>query len=70
MATPKLQLSRKQRAAEIPTENILPLLPDGRAVIIGKTGIHLTDASRCSCGDNRYGKMECTHMIAFVERLQ
>jgi hypothetical protein len=67
MATPKLQTSYQQRAAEIAT--ILPMLADGRFVVIGaKNSINLTNAERCSCGDHRYAKKTCKHMIAVIER--
>jgi hypothetical protein len=69
MATPKLAIDHRARAAEIPTENILPLLPDGRSVVIGKRDFYLVSAERCSCGDNRYAKRTCKHMIAFIERM-
>ena len=68
MATPKLKTTKEQRAAEIPAENILPSLPDGRNVIIGKRDIYLTSLDRCSCGDFRMQKanaekLPCKHMI-------
>lgn len=67
MATARLETSYKQRAAEI--VSILPMLADGRFVVIGaKNSINLTDAERCSCGDNRYMKKTCKHMIAVLER--
>lgn len=67
MATARLETSYKQRAAEI--VSILPMLVDGRFVVIGaKNSINLTDAERCSCGDHRYMKKTCKHMIAVLER--
>jgi predicted nucleic acid-binding Zn finger protein len=68
MATPKLQTTKEQRAAEIPAESILPSLPDGRNVVIGKRDIYLTSSERCSCGDFRMQKSDvpkvaCKHMI-------
>lgn len=68
MATAKLTLSYKARAASIPTENILPMLPCGRFVVIGSRDVYLTNAERCSCGDNRYAKKVCKHMLAVIER--
>lgn len=67
MATPKLQTSREQRAVEIPVENILPALPDGRNVIIGRRDIYLTSLTQCSCGDNRFKKNVCKHMLRLVD---
>lgn len=67
MATARLQTSREQRAAEIPTGNILPALPDGRNVIIGKHGFHLTSTERCDCGDRRFKKVECFHMLRLIQ---
>lgn len=68
MATPKLQTTKAQRAAEIPAENILPMLPDGRTVIIGKGEFHLVTVDKCSCRDLRMQKADapkepCKHMI-------
>jgi hypothetical protein len=68
MATPKLQTTRKARAAEIPTEFILPMLPDGRFVVIGSRDFYFANTERCSCGDNRYKKVTCKHMTAVIER--
>jgi hypothetical protein len=67
MATAKLQTSYKERAAEI--VSVLPILADGRFVVIGaKNSINLTNVEQCSCGDNRYAKKTCKHMIAVLER--
>jgi predicted nucleic acid-binding Zn finger protein len=73
MATPKLQTTVTQRAAEIATESILPMLSDGRFVVIGKRDIYLTNTERCSCGAFRMQKADaekipCKHMRAVVER--
>lgn len=73
MATPKLQTTITQRAAEIPTEHILPMVPDGRFVVIGKRDIYLTNLERCSCGAFRMQKADaekvaCKHMKAVAER--
>ena len=67
MATPKLQTTVTARAAEIAT--ILPMLADGRFVVIGaKNSINLTNADQCSCGENRYKKAVCKHMTAVIQR--
>ncbi len=63
MATKKLTESREVRAALIPAANILPALPDGRMVIIGKSGIHVANRDYCSCGDSRYAKQTCRHSL-------
>ena len=62
MATPKLQVTREERAMNIRLEDILPALPDGRHVIITKHGFHLTSLEYCDCGDRRYAKNVCFHM--------
>ena len=67
MATPKLQTTRSERASEIQDSNVLPELPDGRFVIIGKRDFYFTNFLGCSCGDNRYKGNTCKHMLKLRE---
>jgi hypothetical protein len=65
MATKKLQSSRDERAEQVV---VLPALPDGRNVTIHKGTFHLTTMDSCTCGDYRFKKQNCKHLLAVYYR--
>lgn len=65
MATPKLQTTREERAEQT---QVLPALPDGRYVTISKGTFHLTTIDSCTCGDFRFKKQNCKHLLAVFNR--